>query len=80
MICNMLDLSNAHIPSPTCTDFGSLRFAENEYGWVVWVSPNEEDVPDWFQPIHDYAVKHSCVIINFDVDAEVMSDFQTWDW
>ena len=83
---HMLDLSTAHMPE-THPDFGGLRVTHHEYGFVVFVSPDEEEgdhesaqVPEWLQPIHKEAVALGCILVNFDRDAEQVERFQTWSW
>jgi len=82
MITTMLDLSTSNAPS-NCPSFGSFRFVTHEYGWTVFVDADRTDdcdCPDWFRPILMEAVKHKCVLINFDRDADEDSGFKTYDW
>lgn len=74
-----LDLSTAHAPSSN-PDFGSLRFEEHEYGWIVWTWSDNGSIPDWIGPILDKAKNLNCQLILFDCDAERCEDFFAYDW
>lgn len=43
MIYKMLDLSTAHVPAGT-VDFGNSRWVAHEYGYVVFISPEDEGI------------------------------------
>ena len=73
----LLELSTAHMPN-TSPDFGRVRVISFEYGFVVWVT-EPDDIPAWLTPIMKYAYK-KCTLILFDGDAEVVENFETWDW
>jgi hypothetical protein len=76
-LAKMLDLSTGHVPDGVDDKepfLKELRFLENEMGWVVWVLPGAENLPEWFKPIHDLAVLHDCILINFDRDADEHPD------
>lgn len=82
-IQNMLDLSTAHLPSPS-PEFGDLRHSWGEYGVIVFVHPIEDDddefiMPEWFKPIYILAMKHDCILVNFDQDAEISPLFAAYD-
>lgn len=81
MIQNMLDLSTSHVPSDS-PDFGPYRFASHDYGWVLFVplGDNYLNCPKWLHKIMLYADANSCVIVNFDRDAEVSDKFKTYEW
>lgn len=75
VIHKMLDLSTAHVPAGT-VDFGNSRWVAHEYGYVVFISP--EDIPEWFEPIHRKAVENDCLLVNFDADGEESPDLETY--
>lgn len=79
----MLDLSTAHMPEED-PDFGEVRTAPHEYGYVVWVTdpdPQTKDkIPSWLYPIIEAAYRSECVLINFDRDADTVEAFQKHDW
>lgn len=91
---NMLDVSTAHMPPPkgiACSttarpDFGMLGYCAHEYGWIVFVygslddAAREETIPKWMRPIYVEAERLGCILINFDMNGEVCSDFPTYDW
>ena len=85
-ITKMMDLSTAHMPSGD-PEFGEMRYTENEYGYIVFVHdgyksepPPFGPAPGWLRPILDKAVKHGCLVIIFDADAEEDDEFQKWEW
>lgn len=82
-IATMLDLNTVHMPNSE-PDFGKLRFAENEFGYVVWCigdsSPLRDAIPSWLAPIMDEANAKGCMLINFDSAADVDSQFRIYDW
>ncbi len=95
MIATLLDLSTAHIETPNrigdtmVPDFGSCRTACHEYGWIVFACPSgapdrefypEEECPRWLIPIMQKAIDEGCLLINFDQDAPISKEFQTYDW
>lgn len=82
----VLDLSTAHMPESD-PDWGSLRVAVHEYGAVVFVLSDREDLdfehedePEWIRPAMALARKHDCLLVNFDRDGEVCEDLPTWEW
>tara|TARA_R110002167_G_scaffold229681_1_gene434891 strand:- start:47 stop:310 length:264 start_codon:yes stop_codon:yes gene_type:complete len=75
----LLTLSTAHMPS-TEPGFGGLRFVEHEYGYIVFVNPEEQRVPEWLTSIIDAGVKSSCTLINFDQDADSIDCFKIYNW
>ena len=82
----VLDLSTAHMPTVNegtelTNDFGDLRWAEHEHGFIVFVDSGaaEGSVPMWLKKIHDYAVGSSCLLINFDSDADAWELFEEYD-
>ena len=78
-IDKLLDLSTGNMLGPD-PSFGSCRVQPHEYGWIVFVSPDNEEVPEWLQPAHSYAVEHDCILINFDRDGDVDEALPQWDW
>jgi len=84
-VANMLDLSTSHMPASS-PDWGDLRVAEHEHGWVVFVPGGlddeefEELVPEWARPVMRYALDFDCILINFDQDSEVVEGLPTWEW
>jgi hypothetical protein len=79
----VLQLSNFHIPQPI-PDFGSLRSAETEYGWVFWtLDPDSiatDSIEPWLAAINRYANEHKCVMVEFDMDNEKCDLFESFDW
>lgn len=82
-ITKMMDLSTAHMPSGD-PEFGEIRHTEHEYGYTVFVNDAYKSdpniAPEWLRPILDKAVKHGCLVIIFDADAEEDDEFQKWEW
>lgn len=86
-VSRFLDLSTSHIPDDQWVDpdFGEMRSSEHEYGFTVYLSHAVDyeagetaDVPDWFRPIWDLAIKNECSMVNFDRDAQVVDDLPTF--
>lgn len=79
----MLDLWMGHCPGPDI-DFGDVRYANHEHGWVVFVNPamleHARSFPDWLRPIMKKAIELDCILINFDTDAEQLEEFEVFDW
>ena len=74
-----LTLSTGHVK---CNEhgepqFGNIRDQPHEHGWIVFVCDDAE-LTDWFQPIHDAALKEGCTLVNFDSDADY-GDFKVFD-
>ena len=69
-----------------CPNFGGLRWAPHQHGWVVFVMSGlptpeiPEVVPEWLRPAHALAVEYGCGLINFDQDGETYPDLPTWGW
>ena len=78
MFEKVLTLSTAHMPE-TSPEFGTVRTAEHEYGYICFVS-DQAVVPNWLKPIHDYAVEKECTLINFDRDADGVKGWREWEW
>jgi len=38
------------------------------------------DTPEWLLPLLEYAMWSGCSYLVFDMDAEELEPFQTWDW
>ena len=82
---NMLDLSTGHMPA-TSPAWGGLRVVEHAYGWIVFVLDDlsaqeaEAVAPEWIRPVMAYAREHTCILINFDRDAEHVDGLPTWEW
>ena len=66
----------------TAPDFGECRWTAHEFGWVVYISEciDASVVPEWLHPAYKQAMKHKCVLINFDVDGPIHPNLPTWDW
>jgi hypothetical protein len=82
MIEKSLTLSTAHMPSHA-PDFKSVRSADHEYGYILFVADVEDlaqSVPQWLRPIYSEALMHSCSTINFDCDANQESRFASYEW
>lgn len=77
-IAKCLDLSTAHWPGPQ-PDFGPNRALSTKYGAVVWPT-DLANTPDWLHPIVEVALAHDCIIINFDRDADMDDQFETFEW
>lgn len=79
----MLDLGTAHMPCSK-PEFGTCRNVEHEYGYVVFVSGEEDqevaEIPEWLLPAYKRAQERSCILINFDRDGEVAVGLPTWEW
>jgi hypothetical protein len=73
-----LVISTSHTPKSK-PDFGELRTAEHEYGWVVWLS-DAATKPEWICPALEYARINSCTMIVYDRDAPKVDHLQLWDW
>lgn len=71
-----LVLSTAHMPKPA-PDFGGLRTAVHEFGWIVWPG---DGAPDWICPTLEYAKIQSCSMVLYDRDATTIDHLQVWDW
>ena len=86
-IVNCLDLSTAHVPEAVVSTtninaplyVGTLRCIAHTFGWVIWPADGAE-VPEWFKPILVMALRHECVVILFDCDAEVIPDLPVYQW
>ena len=80
-IVNTLELSTAHLPE-SHPDFSFCSAYDTNYGWIV--TPCHTDyvtsLPDWMQPIIKFAFDNNCSLIHFDRDADVDSNFQTYNW
>jgi hypothetical protein len=75
----VLALSTAHMPNED-PDFGGLRAASFEYGFVVWVSEPGDGVPEWITPAMKLAYNSGCTLILLDRDCSEDPDLPTWDW
>ena len=85
----MLVLSTAHLP---LKEFQSLendkdksyRFVNHEYGAILILGGEFEDhelTPESaLNTILKYSIKNDILYIDFDQDAEVCSEFATFDW
>jgi len=82
-----LTLSTVHVPSSN-EEFASecIEVSKYECGW--WASLSVEglinggidDIPDWFRPAVEYAIKNDCSIINFDRDGPLYEELPSWEW
>ena len=80
-----LDLSTSHVAREPDEmdddpDFGALRYAATEHGWIVWLSDDVNDAPEWMQDIAKLGAKYGCLLINFDRDADEVEGLQVYDW
>lgn len=71
-------LSTGHTPNSE-PDFGELRTAKHEFGWIVWLS-DAADKPAWICPALEHARIRSCTMIVYDRDASEVDHLQLWDW
>jgi len=80
-IVKSLELNTAHLPESD-PDFSFCSAYETNYGWIVFPVHTEYtgNLPDWLQPIVKFAFDNGCSLIHFDRDAEVDSNFKTYDW
>lgn len=79
-----LCISTAHLPSPQDVSKIGLRWAEHEYGFVVFlVTPDcieRDTTPDWALRILDYCARWSVEFLIFDNAGPRLDDLQTWEW
>jgi len=79
-VSNVLELSTWHLPSD-CESFYPLRYANHQYGYIVWITEHSEfEVDTWLKPIVKMAVSKKCSMINFDRDADVVESLKKYDW
>ena len=89
---NVLALSTAHMPSSDAYFWSDNqdsvprivpRLMPFEYGAVVWVTEEFDNLADWLQPIMRYASHTDCSLIMFDRDVDP-GDFErlfkTYEW
>lgn len=90
----VMDLSTAHMPYAEALDDLDEdripRVVPHKHGFIVFVAgiddardAQEADlfrIPDWLQPIYEAAVDGDVLLINFDKDAEVANEFESWEW
>jgi hypothetical protein len=79
---NMLVLSTAHMPESQ-PDFGEFRVLEDEYCFVAFVSEFlfiDSKVPEWLEPVMEYAIDKNCSCIIFDMGADTVPTLKTWEW
>ena len=74
-----LVFSTRHIPNAE-PDFGEVRTAAHDYGWLVFVWSQDGEVPAWLEPILAAARAAGCTLVLFDRDAAVVESFETWEW
>ncbi len=79
MLQSFLDLSTAHMPDND-PDWGEVRVAEHQWGFVLFIAPDIEGVPGWLKETFDFAISLGCSMINFDADADVIERLPSWDW
>ena len=88
----VLALSTAHMPE-TDPDFwnqgadgeqGAVpRLMPFEYGFVLWVTEEFDNLAEWLQPIMRYARYTECTLVMFDKDidpGDFEHMFKTYDW
>lgn len=78
----ILVLSTKHMPESE-PDFGGVRVAPHEYGYIVFLMSNALDtrgVPEWMEPAVDLAYVKGCSYINFDKDGGENEDLPSWEW
>lgn len=75
----ILTLSTAHAPGPN-PEFGDVRTADHEYGWIVFVAAGIDEGADWLRPILMIAWQGECTLILFDQDASTLDGVQVYDW
>lgn len=84
-----LDLSTSHVPERAAReeDFGDIRYAAHEHGWVLFipswesVDPGwEDDLPLWLLDIVRLAWFHGASLVNFDQDGECNIRLHVYDW
>jgi hypothetical protein len=93
-IYHYLDLSTAHLTEAECEALtysrsqAAPRCIDHEYGYWVHVPAAEDDeageeraveYPN-LQAVIEYARRHQCNWINFDVDAAIVATLSTFDW
>ena len=83
---SVLELSTANMPG-TSPEWGRLRVAETEYGFVVFLPyPSltsdeiREAIPEWFRPAWRFCVHNEIGLVHFDRDADPAEDLPTWEW
>jgi len=79
MIEKTLTLSTAHMPCNE-PDFGDLRYESHEFGYIVFFCTFSSKTPDWLRTITEYCSATNCTLINFDCDADIVPQFQAYDW
>jgi len=82
MIEKALTLSTAHMPDEE-PDFGSIRVAPHQYGFIIFVADIDElalHVPQWLRPLYMEALNYECTLINFDADVSQDDRFKTYEW
>lgn len=78
----VLILSTSHVPEPWCNDFEPFRYAEHEYGWLVFLYEvdDPDEITSWLRPIVTIALSRDCRYIDFDKDAFDSVLFETYEW
>lgn len=71
---------DGRVISEPVPDFGSLEVWSRECGWLLPVAAPGSGTPLWLVSILDYAWNNDCFFINFDMDADIDEQFQTYDW
>lgn len=97
-IRKVLDLSSAHLPEELgstgswvniASIAGLVVYPLSEYGWMLWVPSNDEeiaehisnyDIPAEVESLWRYARGHGCDYIIFDADGPVNEELAHWDW
>ena len=75
----ILDLSTVHMENTEAPDWGSCRATEHQYGWILFLNPEEPNLPRWLQPNVAMAETLDCLLVNFDADADAHPRLPTWE-
>lgn len=92
-----LDLSTSHLPfrvligdeygpSPLKSLDGVVAYSHDEFGWLVWVpdDPDEvnedHDIPAELLAVQKHARSLNCDYVLFDRDGPVDQELPTWNW
>jgi len=77
-------LSTSHLPSNRAFATWTQehpRVATHRFGWVVFlVEEDAREVPEWFRPLRDLAVRDNVSFIVFDTAGTVEEFLPAYDW
>ncbi|MEK3955921.1 MULTISPECIES: DUF5983 family protein [unclassified Psychrobacillus] len=91
-ISSMLTISTAHISEETAKLIesnaiqGLIHYQKNEYGWFIYTGVEEdevelkEDLPEDLKSVMDVAIRHNCIWLCLDRDAELAKDLPIYHW